>query len=104
MISKDLLLVPGDDKIFIVNVNHYNLARQIDVQGSGFISSGCMLNKNIIITGDHSKALRQWRIEGDNLIPISKKENCHEGHIISLLNLGDGQIVSGSKDAKIKYW
>ena len=104
MISKDLLLVPGDNKIFIVNVNHYKLVRQIDVQGSGFISSGCMLNKNIIITGDHSKALRQWRIEGDNLILISKKENCHEDHIISLLNLGDGHIVSGSKDSKIKYW
>ena len=27
MISKDLLLVPGDDKIFIVNVNHYKIVR-----------------------------------------------------------------------------
>ena len=104
MISNDLLLVPGDDKIFIVNVNHYKMIRQIDVQGSGFISAGCMLNKNMLITGDHSKALRQWRIEGDNLILISKKENCHEQSIISMLNYGEGHIISGSNDTKIKFW
>ena len=104
MISNDLLLVPGDDKIFIVNVNHFKMIRQIDIQGSGFISAGCLLNKNMLITGDHSKALRQWRIEGDNLILISKKENCHEDKIISLLNYGDGHIISGSEDKKIKFW
>ena len=104
MISKDLLLVPSDNKIFIVNVNHYKIVRQIDIQGSGFISVGCMLNKNMLITGDHSKALRQWRIEGDNLILVSKKENCHEDKIRSLLNYGDGHIISGADDAKIKFW
>ena len=40
----------------------------------------------MLITGDYSKTLRQWRIEGDNLILVSKKENCHENKIISLLN------------------
>ena len=104
MLSKDLLLVPGDNKIFIVNVNHYKLVREINVQDSGFISSGCMLNQNMLITGDHSKSLKQWRIEGDNLILISKKDNVHEKEIICLLNIGNGHIVSGSYDSKIKIW
>ena len=104
MITKDLLLVPGEDKIFLVNVNHYKIVREIDVQGSGFISSGCLLNANMLITGDYSKALRQWKIEGDNLISVAKKEKSHEEPIISLLNTGDGHIYSGGKDALIKCW
>ena len=104
MLSKDLLLVPGDNKIFIVNVNHYKLVREINVQDSGFISAGCMLNRNMLITGDHSKVLRQWRIEGDNLILISKKDNVHEKEITCLLKIGNGHIVSGSYDSKIKIW
>ncbi len=103
MINKDLLIIPGDNKLFLVNVNHYKLVREIDVNDSGFISSCCILNNNMLITGD-KKALRQWRLENDNLIPIYKKDNSHEGEIISLLNTGNGQIASGSTDKLIKIW
>ena len=34
-----------------------------------------MLNKNILLTGDCAKIIRQWKIEEDNLILISKKES-----------------------------
>jgi hypothetical protein len=37
MISKDLLLIPGRDKISIINVNKYNLVRLIDVPNSNKI-------------------------------------------------------------------
>ena len=104
MISKDLLLVPGDNKMFIINVNHYKLVREINVPGSGFISTGCLLNQNMLITGDYSKVLRQWRIEGDNFILTSKKENSHGAKIISSLNLGNGHLVTGSADKTIKFW
>ena len=103
MINKDLLIIPGDNKIFLVNVNHYKLVREIEVNDSGFISSCCILNNNMLITGD-TKTLRQWRLENDNLIPIYKKDNSHEGEIISLLNTGNGQIASGSRDKLIKIW
>ena len=63
-----------------------------------------MLNKNMLLTGDASKVLRQWKIEGDNLILVSKKEKAHDGWINVLLNIGNGFIASGSDDKTINIW
>ena len=63
-----------------------------------------MLNQNMLLTGDDGGIIRQWRIEGDNLILVSKKENAHDWHINVLLNLGNGHIASGSFDKTIKIW
>ena len=63
-----------------------------------------MLNKNELLTGDCSKVIRQWKIEGDNLILISSKEKAHNADINVLLNLGDGHIASGSDDNTIRIW
>ena len=63
-----------------------------------------MLNKNMLLTGDSSNTLRQWKIEGDNLILVSKKEKAHDSDINVLLNLGNGFIASGSDDYTIKIW
>ena len=104
MIKEDLLFIGGENKISLINVNQYNLIRVIDVQGSSWIYAICMLNDNRFLTGDDSKAIRQWKIEGDNLTLISKKENTHSNYILCLLNLGNGQIASGSGDNKIRIW
>ena len=104
MIKKDLLLIPGENEISIINIEQYELIRKIDVQGSSEIYGACMLNKNMILTGDQNKAIRQWKIEGDNLILISKKENAHDREIFTLLNIGNGLIASGSADNSIKIW
>ena len=103
MITKDLLLTTGYHKISIINVNNYKL-RIIDVSGSGCIYGVCMFNENMLLTGDKEGIIRQWRIEGDNLILVSKKEKAHDGSIYDLLNLGNGNIASGSWDRKIKIW
>jgi WD40 repeat protein len=58
----------------------------------------------MLLTGDGAKTIRQWKIEGDNLILVSKKENAHDGWINVLLNLGNGFIASGSNDYSIKIW
>ena len=63
-----------------------------------------MLNKNMLLTGDSSYTLRQWKIEGDNLILVSKKEKAHDNNISVLLNMGNGFIASGSDDNTIKIW
>ena len=63
-----------------------------------------MLNKNMLLTGDYSYTLRQWKIEGDNLILVSKKEKAHDIYIYALLNMGNGFIASGSADNTIKIW
>ena len=63
-----------------------------------------MLNKNMLLTGDCSYILRQWKIEEDNLILVSKKEKAHDDNINVLLNIGNWFIVSGSSDNTIKIW
>ena len=63
-----------------------------------------MLNKNMLLTGDQSYTLRQWKIEEDNLILVSKKEKAHDDNINVLLNIGNGFIASGADDKTIKIW
>ena len=104
MISKELLFIPGKNKISIININEYKLIRIIDVPNSNDIIGGCMLNDNILITGDKNGIIRQWKIEGNNLILISIKENAHNNYIYSLINIGDGHIASCSFDKSIKIW
>ena len=64
----------------------------------------CVLNKNLILTGDYSKAINQWKIEGDNLKLIAKKEKAHNDNINLICNLGNGYIASGSDDSSIIIW
>ena len=56
----------------------------------------------MLLTGDNNKIIRQWRIEGDNLILISQKQNIHDKYINVLINMGDGHTVSSSDDYTIK--
>ena len=57
MITKDLLLITGQNKISIININNYKL-RIIDVPGASFIRGVCMLNKNMLLTGDYENIIR----------------------------------------------
>ena len=104
MMTKDLLLITGKNKTSIINVNNYKLLRIINVPEASYIFGVCILNQNMLLTGDWENTIRQWRIEGDNLILVSKKENAHDSWITSLVNLGNGNIVSGSFDKTIKIW
>ena len=104
MIKKDLLLIPGNNQISIINTNQHNLVRKIEVPGSSWICGVCMLNKNMLLTGDCSNTLRQWKIEGDNLILISQKEKVYNRDISYLINIGNGHIATSSKDKTIKIW
>ena len=104
MIQKELLLIPGENQISIINTNQHNLVRKIEVPDSGWINGVCILNKNMLLTGDCSNTLRQWKIEEDNLILVSKKEKAHDNYIDVLLNIGNGFIASGSYDKTIKIW
>ena len=104
MITKDLLLIPGINKISIVNTNQYKLVRIIDVPNAGKIIGVCKLNKNMLLTADYSTTIRQWKIEGDNLTLISQKKNTHDGRINYLLNMKNGLIASCSHDKSIILW
>ena len=96
IISKELLFISGKNKISIININYYELIREIEIHNSGWINGACMLNKNILFTGDEEGTIREWKVEEDNLILISKKEKAHNRCINTLLNIGNGHIASGS--------
>ena len=104
MITKDLLLVTGNSVISIVNINSHSLIRTIDVPDSNYIYSACLLNNNTVLTSDYNKRIIQWKIEGDNLLLISKKENAHDGEIYTLSKLPNGLFISGSRDKFVKIW
>ena len=98
------MLIPGENQISIINKNEYKLVRKIEVPDSSWIIGACMLNNNMILTGGKDKILRQWKIEGDNLIMISKKEKAHNNRINVLLNIGNGFISFGYDDYSIKIF
>jgi len=102
MIKRDLLLIPGSNQLSIINTNEYKLVRKIDVLNSSCITGVCLFNKNMLLTGDYAEIIRQWQIEGDNLILISKKEKTHDNDINVLLNMGNRFIASGSDDSTIR--
>ena len=104
MIKKDLLLI-GGKKLYLVNVNKYNLIKIIDIADAGrIVDSICLLNDKFLLTGGRGKIV-QWRIDGEDLVVFSKKERIHSGCIADLLNLGDGRIASsGEYDKLIKIW
>ena len=51
MMTKDLLLITGENKISIINVNNYKL-RIINVPEADYILGVCILNQNMLLTGD----------------------------------------------------
>ena len=104
MISKDLLLIPGENKISLININEYKLISIIEVPGSSWLLGVCMLSENMLIMGSYSKEIYQWKIEGNNLNFISKKENVHNDNINTLIKLGNGYIASASDDSSIYIW
>ena len=104
MLTKDLLLSTGRDKLYIINVNQHNIIRIINAPGPIYIMVSCILNNNTLLTGDSKGNIKQWKIEGDNLNLISTKENAHDNGIMSLIKLEDGSILSGSGFGEIKIW
>jgi len=104
LINKELLISPGKSILTIVNINQYEIVRIIDSPDSGSIYGIYMINKNILLTGDTNKTIKQWKIEGNNLLLTSKKENAHSYSINALLDIGNGFIASCSDDKTIKIW
>ena len=96
MITKDLLLITGNEIFYIFNVNQHNLVRKVNAPGSPKIICTCILNQNNILTGDALDNIKQWRIEGNNLKLVSVKKNAHFKCLSTIIKLRVGLILSGS--------
>ncbi len=104
MIRKDLLLVPGLDKINIININEHKIIQNIEIN-EGMIYGVCMLNSNSFITGGENRKLRLLKLDINEFKSISlNEENVHEKTIFAVLNLNNGHIATASEDKTIKIW
>ena len=101
MITKDLLIITGGDKISLIDVNQHKIVRRISIPDTFNISASCMINENILLTGDDKNRIKKWRLKGDNLELISTKENVYDSFITVLMKLEDGNILCGSADGEI---
>ena len=104
MMTKDLLLVAGENKMTIINTNSHSVVRSIDVSGSSSIYAACLLTDDTLLTCDYNLRIIQWKIEGDDLILISKKENAHDSRINTIKQLGNGLILSVDNNGEVKIW
>ena len=103
MVSNDLLLIPGKIEINIINFNDCNKIRKIEIPEADCGRGVCILNSNTLITC-YNKTITQWKIEGNNLILISKKEEAYNYPITVVLNLENDCIAIASWDETIKIW
>ena len=104
MLNNYLLLVPGENKLSILDTNKYIILKEVEVSDVGWILGCCLIYEDILLTADRKYSIKQWKIDGDNLIYISEKEKVHSGDINCLVNLGEGHFASGSDGGNIKIW
>ena len=104
MMTRDLLLAAGNSKLTIININSHSIIRTIDVTGSSGIYSICLLNNELLLTGDYNHNIIEWKIENDNLRQLSKKEKAHDNSIYTVKKIGNGLIMSGDGNGPIKIW
>ena len=104
MMTKNLLLITGENILTIINVDSHSVVRTINVTNSSWINAACLLTNNMLITVDNNENIIQWKIEGDNLVMISRKEKASERSIGTVLKIGDGLIITGDDGGIIKVW
>ena len=104
MMTKNLLLITGENVLTIINTDSHSLVRTINVPNSSWINAACLLTNNMLLTVDNNKNIIQWKIETDNLVMISKKEKANENCIGIVLKIGNGLIITGDDGGFIKVW
>ena len=100
MVTKDLLLIAHWNSFFLINLDQYNIIRQIEVEENNYTCL-CLLSKNMFLTGDSKGAIKQWKIEGNEITLFSSKHIAHNGEISTILKLGEGRILSCGDGFKI---
>ena len=100
MMNERCLCVGGANKITIIDVYNKNIISEVEENGN----HRCLykLNDNILLTGKDSD-ITQWRINGNNLTFVNKKEKAHQNDINEIIRFNNS-IISCSYDHSIKIW
>ena len=101
MMNERCLCVGGKNKITIIDVYNKNIISEVEENGN----HRCLykLNDNILLTGKNNGDITQWRINGNNLTFVNKKEKAHQNHINEIIRFNNS-IISCSYDHSIKIW
>lgn len=100
-LSDDKVVVGGDKKIYLLDINKYLVLHEIDTDQCNY----CMLkiSNNLFLSGDKKGTITQYRIENKKLIKQSWKNKSHEGFVYSMIMLND-MVISGGGNNDIKIW
>ena len=100
LMNERCLCVGGENKITIIDVYNKNIISEVEENGT----HRCLykLNDNILLTGKDSD-ITQWRINGNNLTFVNKKEKAHQDSIREIIRFNN-LIISCSDDHSIKIW
>ena len=105
IIRQKLLLIPGLNVINIIDLNEYQVKRKIDIlEGGGLVCGICMLNSNVIITGGENGIIREWTIEGDNLILELESPKIVNEFTYSIVKMKNGHFASCNENKTINIW
>ena len=101
MMNERCLCVGGANKITIIDVYNKNIISEVEESGAHI----CLykLNDNILLTGKNNGDITQWRINGNNLTFVNKKEKAHQNDINEIIRFNNS-IISCSYDHSIKIW
>jgi len=100
MINERCLCVGGANKITLIDVYNKNIISEVEESGT----HRCLykLNDNILLIGKDSD-ITQWRINGNNLTFVNKKEKAHQDAIREIIRFNNF-LISCSDDNSIKIW
>ena len=98
------LLVGATNAILIFDVNQHRQIREIESLNSDLITSFLKLDNKCLLSVDCNGNIKQWIIDGDNLILENVKNRAHEGQIRMIRRNEEGFIITCSDDKSIKVW
>jgi WD40 repeat protein len=103
VLSNGDLASAGDGIIEIWNGvrNEFNLRIQLKVGLNSRILSLNVLTNDRLVSGGEDKALKIWEKNNGKLVQTL---NGHNDHVISLVEMKNGDIASGSIDGEIGIW
>ena len=103
-LSDTYLLVGATNAIIIFDINQHRQIREIESTNSSVITSFVKIDKNCLLSADCNGNIKQWIINGDNLILENVKNNAHGGQIRMIRRNEEGLIITCSDDKSIKIW